>query len=417
MASITRDGRSGNWIVMFRWNGRQIRRSTGTGNKRDAELVRARVEETLRLLKLGRLEMPADADAGTWLMSDGKVARQQPHAVQFGVICDEYLGSQQDKAESTLAGEHIHVRHLKRLLGTQKVGNEISLRNLQHYANERLQEMSRGRRISGKTVRKELTTFRQIWGWAKRQKFVQNPCPLYDDNQRWAVSIPKPVERERFQTWDQIERRIARGGLSDLEIGDLWDSLFLDEKQVVELLQHFQQHAKYAFVHPMVAFAAYTGARRGEILRSLIDDFDFEGGQVRIRERKRRKNMAQTFRFVPLHPKLVAVMQAWFEQHPGGAHTITMPLSICKKKVRPSFDCLTVHEAHHHFKHSLKNSKWNVVRGFHVLRHSFGSNLARSGKVPRDTIARWMGHTTEEMKDHYQHLFPQDGQSQIEVLV
>jgi hypothetical protein len=36
--------------------------------------------------------------------------------------------------------------------------------------------------------------------------------------------------------------------------------------------------------------------------------------------------------------------------------------------------------------------------------------------VPRDTIAKWMGHTTEEMKDHYQHLFPQDGQSQIEVL-
>jgi len=77
---------------------------------------------------------------------------------------------------------------------------------------------------------------------------------------------------------------------------------------------------------------------------------------------------------------------------------------------------MTPHEAHHHFKHTLRESKWSVVRGFHVLRHSFGSNLARSGKVPRDTIGKWMGHTTEEMKDLYQHLFPQDGQSQIGVL-
>jgi integrase len=71
---------------------------------------------------------------------------------------------------------------------------------------------------------------------------------------------------------------------------------------------------------------------------------------------------------------------------------------------------------HHHFKFTLQDSKWDVVRGFHALRHSFASNLARSGKVPRDTIAKWMGHTTEEMKDLYQHLFPQDGQSQINVL-
>ena len=64
----------------------------------------------------------------------------------------------------------------------------------------------------------------------------------------------------------------------------------------------------------------------------------------------------------------------------------------------------------------LQTHSGEVLRGFHVLRHSFGSNLARSGKVPRDTIAKWMGHSTEEMKDLYQHHFPQDGQSQIEAL-
>jgi integrase len=30
----------------------------------------------------------------------------------------------------------------------------------------------------------------------------------------------------------------------------------------------------------MFAFAAYTGARRSEILRSQVDDFDFEGNDT-----------------------------------------------------------------------------------------------------------------------------------------
>ena len=42
----------------------------------------------------------------------------------------------------------------------------------------------------------------------------------------------------------------------------------------------------------MFMFAAYTGARRSEICRSQIDDFDFDQKQVLIRERKRRKHLS-----------------------------------------------------------------------------------------------------------------------------
>lgn len=243
-----------------------------------------------------------------------------------------------------------------------------------------------------------------------------NGCPLYGEDSRWAVNIPKGEEKEKFQTWGQIERRISRGGLDEQQEAELWDSLFLDEDQIAEMLTHVQRTARYDFIYPTFVYTAYTGARRGEIRRSLIDDFDFEAGQIKIRESKRRKNMAQTFRFVPLHPKLREVMEEWFRNHPGGLHTITLPLKMPRRKPRTSFREMTADEAHHHFKQPLRNSKWKVVRGFHVLRHSFGSNLARSGRVPRDVIANWMGHTTEEMMALYQHLFPQDGPDQIRVL-
>jgi integrase len=53
----------------------------------------------------------------------------------------------------------------------------------------------------------------------------------------------------------------------------------------------------------------------------------------------------------------------------------------------------------------LADSKWPKIRGFHVFRHSFASNLA-AASVDQRIIDKWMGHQTEEMRKRYQHLFP-----------
>ena len=269
---------------------------------------------------------------------------------------------------------------------------------------------------SSATIRKELTTFRQIWVWAQRRGHVANSCPLLGPEKRWELQLPKPVERVKFQTWEQIERRIERGGLSSAEIRKLWEGLYLDEDRIRELLVFFKEHAAYSFIYPMLAFGVYTGARRSEILRSQIDDIDFQTDQIIIRERKRRKHLAASTRYVPLHPRLRSDLKEWFEVHPGGQFTIACPEYMQRRKRTNGPQQLTLSQATHHFKHTLRKSKWDVIRGFHVLRHSFGSNLARSGKVPSEVIAAWMGHTTEEMRSLYQHLFPQDGVRQISVL-
>jgi integrase len=218
----------------------------------------------------------------------------------------------------------------------------------------------------------------------------------------------------KFQTWQQIERRIARGGLCDAEANELWTGLYLDETQVIELLSFVKERACHPFVFAMFAFTAYTGARRSEVLRSRIDDVDFESNQIMIRERKRRKHLAASCRFVPLHPRLRSVLEDWFAVHPGGQFTIACCHTRGKRATAARQ--LTPYQATHYFKHTLFKSKWKVVGGFHTLRHSFGSNLVRCGTVSPHVVAQWMGHTTEEMKQLYQHLFPQDGVAQISVL-
>jgi integrase len=75
--------------------------------------------------------------------------------------------------------------------------------------------------------------------------------------------------------------------------------------------------------------------------------------------------------------------------------------------------CLTLSEAHCHFKRTLKGSKWERIKGFHTFRHSFASNLANGG-VDQRIIDEWMGHQTEEMRRRYRHLFPEQQRKAID---
>ena len=69
---------------------------------------------------------------------------------------------------------------------------------------------------------------------------------------------------------------------------------------------------------------------------------------------------------------------------------------------------LSVGHVRKYFEIAVRGSKWEVLRGWHVLRHSFCSNCARRG-VPDSIIDSWMGHRgDEDVKKRYRHLFPRD---------
>ena len=166
MASIHRDKNIGIWMLMFRWNGRQYRRSCRTRDRTAARDVEARVGETIRLLKLGRLDVPAGAEPATWILTDGKHDKrrsaQNPDESRFGQVCENYVDDQIGKAESTRKTEQVHIRHLTDVLGERTPIETIDFDEIQRYAKVRDRDKCRGRGISGKTIRMELATFRQI---------------------------------------------------------------------------------------------------------------------------------------------------------------------------------------------------------------------------------------------------------------
>jgi integrase len=188
----------------------------------------------------------------------------------------------------------------------------------------------------------------------------------------------------------------------------------------------------------MFCFAAHTGARRSEILRAEVRDVDFDGMTVEVRERKRVRGK-RSARRVPLTGHLAAVLKDYLRGHPGGPYLFYNAGAVARRKTRspttghkgdktrastaagraatvgaraPSPPGpITKSEATDHFKRTLRGSKWEVVKGWHVLRHSFISNCV-ARRVDQRYIDRWCGHTTN-IRDRYIHLIPSDEQQAI----
>lgn len=92
---------------------------------------------------------------------------------------------------------------------------------------------------------------------------------------------PKSKLKEPFRTLDQIASIVDRGGLTKIQVRELWDALYLNPAEIAEVLEHVRQRAIYPWLFPFITTAAHTGARRSELLRGRVDDFDFGNRVVR----------------------------------------------------------------------------------------------------------------------------------------
>lgn len=405
MPSLHRDPVSPFYRVRFRYQGRQFNRSLHTKNGRAARATCDRIGEMLDLLGRGLISVPPNTDAVSYLLSDGRVGRRATEHRQLGL--SEFFKTYQErlpaghKEESTLKGEQRHVRHFQRHLGVNRTVQSISKADLQLYVAKRLKDKYRDRPIKPDTVRKELVTFRMLWNWGVEEGLLVGRAPTKH------VVLPLVDEKPPFMTRVEIETVIRRGGLTEIERKELWKALFLEREEIGELLGHAKQFAKLPAAYPLLVFVAHTGARRSEIVRAKIEDLDFRARSVMLREKKKSRTKAITFRRVDMSPLVERVLKRWIGDHPGGQHV------FCQTGDLGDVSPLTIWQADHHLKHALRGSKWLNVRGFHVFRHSFASNLAMAG-VADKIIDEWMGHQTAEMRQRYRHLFPRERRSAID---
>ena len=393
--------RNGSYRILFRYLGKQHTLTLGAVTEDEAQTKSAQVDYLLMRLKQKLAVLPTGIDIVEFVQMDGRVLPPSSPEIQkinLTALRDQYVAAHRASLEpNTLKCIQIHFRHLEKHFGAAFCISDLQLSDLQGYVNHRAKAAGRnGRKLSTVTIQKELVTLSTVWNWGAKMKLVVGPFP--NDGLRY----PKTTEKPAFQTREEINRRIAAGGLTDAEKAEMWESLYLTTKEIEKLLKYVKTNASKSFIYPMLVFAAHTGSRRSEIVRTRIADLDFDGKNVVIHEKKRVRSKTTTRR-VPLSAFLIGVLKKWLHSHPGGLYLFSMENTVeqGKAQARP----ITLDEAHIQLKRTLADSEWKEIKGWHCFRHSFVSACASRG-VDQRLVQAWAGHMSPEMSKRYAHLYP-----------
>jgi len=425
MASL--ESRNGSWRIVFCYQNQKKAFTIGEVSASEAAVSKASTEELLRLLKRNLVSIPQGCSIEDFLFHRGQPPENMTEGVErkeltLAELRDVYFKSQEKKLELTsLKGISLHFDHMTRILGGKSVIPLMTRADLQRYVDKRSIEwidpevyrkkrqeklaIAKPKRVyvrknappkmeeaperpkrhpSSATIKKEIVSLRTAWNWARRQLGMLEEFP------GGGLDFAKIEESLPFMTWEEAEQRITAG--DDHE--KVWECVYLRPEQVAEVLAWVKARPVSPWVYPMFVFAAYTGARRSEIVRALPSDVDLAGGVVTIREKKRDKKKLTTRR-VPLAPLLKEVLADWMTQRSRGKTL------FCKGNGKS----IAAREAHNYFQRGLRVSKWCVLKGWHVFRHSFISALASKG-VDQRVIDDLVGHSTEEQRRRYRHLYP-----------
>lgn len=418
--------RNGSWRVIFWYKKEQHVFTVGEVSAADAGVHKAATEELLRMLKRNIVSIPSGCSIEQFMFHRGKPPETvatvaQKKELTLSDLRREYFASQEKKLEgTTLDGIKLHFDHMERILGGKTLLSPLSLPNLQKYVDKRADEWidpeqyRRKRRAkaadakprrkyvrknppqkleeaperqkrhpSSATIKKEIISLRTAWNWARRHLQLKEEFP------GGGLDYAKTEEAFPFMTWEEAERRIAAG--DDPE--KVWEAVYLRAGEIAEMLAWVKGRPVSPWVYPIFCFAAHTGARRSEIVRALPSDIDLVNEIITIREKKRDKTRL-TLRRIPITPFLKEVLTAWMQDRAKGK------TFFCKSDGKP----ITPREAMNYFDRALRVSKWRVLKGLHVLRHSYISALANKS-VDQRIIDELAGHQTDAQRRRYRHLY------------
>ena len=399
MASLFR--RADSIHIRFRFQGFEFKRTLKTQNQSDDDCARAIVEQTIYRIRTGQLPIRPDVDLGDFIVSGGTLLPPAPAAAEqltvpsFTELKDDYLAHIEHIAAPSYSGsQRTHLKHFSEFLKSRAKDpiTSIADHDIQRFINRQLVN------LDPNTVNKQRITLVQFYKYVVKKRRLLPLSPMLNIDK-----ISFGYDRSPFRTKTEIEAILARGGLDEAEKLNVWECLYLSPSEIAGLLNLVRRRAEFGTSPMLHAIAAYTGMRRGEIIRLKWIDVDLAANVLTAHSRKQSRSRREVTRRIDIHPELKELLEKWRADHPQGQHV------LC---VEGTTDPLSSDNANRRFWQPMCHTWWclDAVKrwykiGFHTYRHSFASNLASLG-VDQRIIDEFMGHTTEEMRKRYRHLFP-----------
>lgn len=206
---------------------------------------------------------------------------------------------------------------------------------------------------------RKLTEAGQVWAEVKAGESGKAAATINHKGR-----ILRQVTRLAWREWGWLERPPAITLLTESP-----RERFLTTQEVEALARACDRPEAGAYV----LLAAYTGIRRGHLLR--LTHHDVQGDFVRLDRSSKTRNL----QLVPLHPKVREIAKQ-------------LPLEIGDRQLRESWD--------------RAREETGIDCRWHDLRHTCASWLVQAG-VPIFTVAQLLGHSSTAVTQRYAHLAPQ----------
>jgi hypothetical protein len=232
------------YCARFRFRGREYKKSLKTKDESAARAALHLIEFTLHRLHTGQLHVPERVDPGDFVVSGGTLtepveptrpAKPPPPPPSTRELIDAYTAALKPlAAPSYHSSQAMHLRHLLGHLGPK--GDEpcdaVTFRDLDGYLQARLAERHPN------TAERERITLLQFFKWVVRQEHLPTSPAA------GLAPIKGGEDRPPFRTVAEIERILERGGLTDEERLDLWDTLYLSPAEIAGLLAVVRSNAR-----------------------------------------------------------------------------------------------------------------------------------------------------------------------------
>lgn len=198
--------------------------------------------------------------------------------------------------------------------------------------------------------------------WAEIKAAEQGKAPATVNHKG---RILRQVTRAAWKEWKWIDHPAAITLLPESA-----RERFLSTAEVASLAEATGNPAAAGYV----LLAAYTGIRRGHLLR--LTHHDVQGKFLRLD----RSSKTRALQLVPLHPKVQAIAEG-------------LPLGIGDRQLREAW--------------TLAREETGIDCRWHDLRHTCASWMVQAG-VPIYTVAQMLGHSSTAVTQRYAHLAPQN---------
>lgn len=264
--------------------------------------------------------------------------------ITFKEMTQKYLGKYQKQRDAT---------SLNRLLPYfgEKSLSEITTELVSDYRDERLKT------VKPATVYQELALMRRMFNVARRE---------------WKWISSNAVADLSFSVGNKNAR-------------DRWLT-FAEEKNLLD------NATNPSWLRPLLVLALHTGMRRGEILRLMWQDIDFNRKLVTVQKSKNGEK-----RSIPMSKTLYNVFVSQKVRNISGS---IFPIAV--RSLRCAFSKALD-------KARIENFK------FHDLRHTFATKLVQNG-ADLYKVKELLGHKTITMTMRYAHHCPESLRTSIEIL-